>query len=120
MYIASADRSGLGTTNLHQDVASAVNILVWCDGDGAQPGAKWTIFRGEDTDALNAYLRETRRHEHGDPILSAEYSLTSDDLTHLRSRGVHAFEFVQRKGDTVLIHAGCAHQVSSPLQSIDN
>lgn len=112
MYIATGDRMNSGTTNLHLDVTSAVNILVYTDEDEPVQGAEWTIFRHEDAAAIREYLRSKFNHTDGDPILSQRYFLSAANLQELRERGVRAFSFTQRKGDAVMIPVGCAHQVS--------
>ncbi|EIW63092.1 uncharacterized protein TRAVEDRAFT_86254, partial [Trametes versicolor FP-101664 SS1] len=56
LYSSTQDVAGVGSTKLHLDVTSAVNILVHTSGEGV-PGALWHIFLAADTDKLRAYLR---------------------------------------------------------------
>ena len=78
-------------------------------------GAEWTIFRREDTSKLREYLRESRQHTTGDPILSTEYFLDRVDFEALEKWNVHPFRFVQHAGEAVFINVGCAHQVRSAI-----
>lgn len=112
MYIATADTLNIGTTNLHLDVTSAVNILVYTDIEESVRGAEWTIFRHEDTAVLREYLLAEYAHTEGDPVLSQAYFLSLNDLQALDHRGVRPFRFTQQEGEAVFIPAGCAHQVS--------
>ena len=113
LYIASADHSHVGTTSLHQDVTSAVNIMLYADDTSATCGAEWTIFQRKDAPALREYLRQSRQHPSGDPILSTDYFLNDDDFKALETLHIYPFRFTQRVGDAVFINVGCPHQVRS-------
>ncbi|MFS8022277.1 putative transcription factor & chromatin remodeling &Metalloenzymes JmjC family [Helianthus anomalus] len=122
-YIASGMVQELGggnsVTNLHCDMADAVNILTHItevtvgdeqrfkrdDGDseysryrgdiGETFGALWDIFRREDVDKINFYLR---KH-------SKEFGVSDADVY------VEPWAFEQCLGEAVFIPAGCPHQV---------
>ena len=111
MYFATKDVYNEGSTRLHLDVTSAVNILVYSE-NAEDGGADWTIFKREDSAKLRAYLREKRGTETSDPIHSQQYFLTQADFTELAARDVYPFRFLQKYGHAVSIPAGCAHQVS--------
>ena len=115
-YLATRDRYLTGSTPLHEDVTSAVNIMVYSspslanDDDG---GAEWLIFLPQDKPQLEAYITE-RCHltaeEH--PIHSQKVFINSVMLSELAKRGVRPFVIRQRVGEAVFIPAGCPHQVS--------
>lgn len=112
MYLATADRGDVGSTCLHLDATSAVNVLVHVEGGQQTTGAKWTIFRREDANGLRAYLRVRYPEVQGDPIHSHSIFLTNEDFEALKSEKIYPFLFEQTVGQAVLIPAGCAHQVS--------
>lgn len=113
LYSSTKDVAGVGSTKLHLDVSSAVNILVHTSGEGLA-GARWHIFLAADTEKLRAYLRsKTVCGDEQDPIHAQETYVTPAMLAELRQLGVISFEFQQKLHDTVFIPAGCAHQVSS-------
>lgn len=113
LYVAGKDVNARGSTPLHLDVTSAVNIMVYVSGDApASPGALWHIFRAQDVTALRAYLCEMAGSELGeDPIHAQKTYVTAPMLEELRERGVIPFQVQQRLGEAVFIPAGCAHQV---------
>lgn len=101
---------GVGSTRLHLDITSAVNILAYSSGE---VGALWHIFRAEDLDGLRKYLRSIPEYMTGrDPIHSQAVYVTPRMLADLQSLGVKPFVVEQKLGDAVFIPAGCAHEVS--------
>ncbi|KAI0373844.1 hypothetical protein BV20DRAFT_1033715 [Pilatotrama ljubarskyi] len=116
MYVATRDTDGVGSTRLHLDVTSAVNILVYASG-GKPTGALWHIFRPDDLEKLQEYLRLRTSTQQGaeisDPIHDQSVYLTPAMLEDLRILGVRPFAVQQQVGDAVFIPAGCAHQVSN-------
>ncbi len=114
MYIATKDISQQGSTPLHLDATSAVNILTHAEPDslGNSGGARWLIFRREDTGKLSDYLRENGDWPSADPIHARSVYITQamqEALSHWQKR---AYEIYQRAGEAIFIPAGCAHQVS--------
>ena len=58
IYMASADVIDMGSTVLHLDVASAVNLLVYdalSSVSGAKHGAYWLIFQREDAETIRQW-----------------------------------------------------------------
>lgn len=112
MYSSTQDVAGVGSTKLHLDVTSAVNILVHTSGEGV-PGALWHIFLAADTDKLRAYLRsKSDSGDDEDPVHAQGTYLTPAMLAELGQLGVRPFQFQQNLHDAVFIPAGCAHQAS--------
>ncbi|KAI0643029.1 hypothetical protein C8Q79DRAFT_1002795 [Trametes meyenii] len=113
MYLATRDIDGLGSTALHLDITSAVNILVYAS-DGDPPGSIWHIFLASDLERLRGYLRSLPGGQaHTDPIQAQTTYLTPGMLRELCLLGVKPFEVHQRYGEAIFIPAGCAHQVSN-------
>ncbi|KAI0667787.1 hypothetical protein C8Q78DRAFT_981528 [Trametes maxima] len=113
MYLATRDINKAGSTCLHLDATSAVNILVYTS-DEDSPGALWHIFRAEDTDVLRRYLRSLPVGKaFDDPIHARSIYLTPQMLSELEVQGVRPFAVQQRFGEAIFIPAGCAHQVSN-------
>ncbi|KAI0644323.1 hypothetical protein C8Q79DRAFT_876239, partial [Trametes meyenii] len=114
VYIATRDNDGAGSTRLHLDTTSAVNILVY-EADEDQPGALWHIFLAEDLEKIRGYLRTSCNDEQDSPesLHAQSVYLTSSMLEELCLRGVRPFTVQQRYGDAIFIPAGCAHQVSN-------
>ncbi|KAI1785309.1 hypothetical protein LXA43DRAFT_976296 [Ganoderma leucocontextum] len=115
MYIATRYLEEWGSTALHLDATSAVNLMVYSSsGDPQVPGALWHIFRPEDSDSIRAYLRDKGLYgEEDDPIHARKTYITCSMRLELAPSNVHGFEILQRPGDVVFIPAGCAHQVSN-------
>ncbi|KAI0709976.1 hypothetical protein C8Q76DRAFT_569720, partial [Earliella scabrosa] len=115
LYLASQDIGGRGTTLLHKDVSSAVNILTFSSNptQGA-PGARWLIFRPEDSSDLCGYLKmKLQLADNVHPIHSQKCFVTDDMLPELASCGIRPYIIQQRVGDAIFIPAGAAHQVSN-------
>lgn len=118
MYIAKGTplkACEVGSTVLHQDVTSAINLLIWASklDNGSDGYALWHIFTAEDSLILRQFLlREGIGHEIGDPIHSQNIFLTRELLARLEQTcGIKPYTIKQYMGDAVLIPAGCAHQV---------
>ncbi|GJV50847.1 lysine-specific demethylase JMJ25-like protein [Tanacetum coccineum] len=118
---------GNSVTNLHCDMADAVNILVHTtdvykgDAEG-RGGALWDIFRREDVEKLDAYLlKHYKEFQYlcGCPVDKVYHSihdqsfyLTLEHKTKLKAEyGVEPWTFEQHLGEAVFIPAGCPHQV---------
>ena len=121
MYIAcggdaNADK---GTTNLHEDVADAVNFVTWTFNPQLT-AAIWHIFPRQTDTLVRKYLWETRPELRGhDPIQAQLVYLTDADLEKLAARYKVAPWIVhQRAGDMLFIPAGCPHQVWLHAQGI--
>lgn len=114
MYIATKDLDESGSTPLHLDATSAVNLLVYSSANDPQAaGAEWHIFRPEDSPAIRAYLRSKNLNNGGDedPIHARKTYLTRAMRLELAARKVIPYEIHQKLGEAVFIPAGCAHQV---------
>lgn len=119
-YIAQGtkqDDEHSGSTVLHMDSTSAINVMVWSAdiGPGIPGYATWHIFPAVASDALRQFLTVDMGHPFtSDPIHSQTVCMTPSSLRKLfESRGVRPYTILQYTGDAVFIPAGCAHQVSS-------
>ena len=113
MYVATRDLGEQGSTALHLDATSAVNVMVYSSsGDPQVPGALWHIFRPEDSDSIRTYLLHKGLYtQEEDPIHARKTYITRSMRLELAALNIRAFEIFQRPGDAVFIPAGCAHQV---------
>lgn len=114
MYLATADLDETGSTAVHLDVTSAVNILAYAhSATVGTPGALWHIFPAEETPRLRQYLREKLKLQatDGDPIHAQRTYLTRSMRAELSERQIRYFEIKQKVGQAIFIPAGCAHQV---------
>ncbi|KAI1784034.1 hypothetical protein LXA43DRAFT_902412 [Ganoderma leucocontextum] len=114
MYIATKDLYSKGSTPLHLDVTSAINILVHVEPNGSGgDGALWHIFSAQDASNLREYLRQLGNTS-PDPIHAQTTYLTDPMLADLWMQyGTRPYRVEQRYGDAVFIPAGCPHQVSN-------
>jgi lysine-specific demethylase 3 len=113
-----------GTTNLHLDISDAINIMV-CDTktpDQNISGALWHIFDREDTEKLRSFLKKVENCGVGhvesrpdcDPIHDQTHYLDDYMLKRLNDeQNVIGRAFTQHTGETVVIPAGCPHQVKN-------
>lgn len=141
LYIAYGSQNNLatGTTNLHLDIADAVNVMAYVvksshkDADlqkctssldkhriekGATPGALWHIFKATDADKIRKFLKKIATETGqeilpgSDPIHDQTWYINSTLEKRLHNEhGVEAFRFIQCTGDAVFIPAGAPHQV---------
>lgn len=114
MYIATKDRGERGSTPLHLDATSAVNLLVYSSLDDPRASAaEWHIFRPEDSEAIRAYLRSKHccNDVDEDPIHARKTYLTRAMRLELATKKIIPYEVHQKLGDAIFIPAGCAHQV---------
>jgi hypothetical protein len=135
-YGSSDGEGGAGTTNLHLDMADAVNVLVYASyvdnlpetgADGAPcsdytvrpahvpAAAVWDIYRLEDLPKIRQFLM-TVANERGirvdDPVHDQIFYLDQTLRDRLyRTYGVQGWRIFQNPGDAVFVPAGCAHQV---------
>ena len=121
MYIACGGEANAekGTTNLHVDVADAVNFVTWTY-NSRHAAAIWHIFPRNTTTAIRIYLRHTRLDlGKQDPIQSQSVYLTNSDLEQLALRHkVAPWIIHQRMGDMLFIPAGCPHQVCNTVRRV--
>ncbi|KAF7964645.1 hypothetical protein HWV62_4521, partial [Athelia sp. TMB] len=124
-YIAQGtkqDDEHSGSTVLHMDSTSAINVMVWSAdiGPGIPGYATWHIFPAVASDALRQFLTVDMGHPFtSDPIHSQTVCMTPSSLRKLfESRGVRPYTILQYTGDAVFIPAGCAHQVSNAADAI--
>jgi hypothetical protein len=121
MYIAYGHEQNHlchGSTRLHLDVTSAINILLYAVDrrDGSPGGAVWHIFAPEVASELRKFMRNEpiAFKGRGDPIHDQATYLTPHLLQALdRDHGIRPYIIRQQPGDAVYIPAGCAHQVRS-------
>lgn len=135
MYVATRDAQNKGSTKLHLDVTSAINLLVHVQHSQRNlpdDGAIWSIFMAKDSDGIRSYLRDIAAATTGtdttsntaastqplDPIHAQTTFLDDKMLRELSVRGIRPFTFMQHVGEAVFIPAGCAHQVCNEAHTI--
>lgn len=122
LYVAQKSLSEgniYGSTRLHMDVTSAVNLMLWAQCQDGTPGwAVWHLFPREASPILRKFLVEDVGcdPENGDPIHSQKICMTAELLERLQAKyNVRPYVVHQRPGQAVFIPAGCAHQVGFVL-----
>lgn len=112
-------RSRFGSTRLHMDLMSAVNLMLWARCPSGEPGwAIWHIFLRECASTLRKFLLQEGYYkpEDGDPVHSQKVCMTLALLDRLEAlHGVQPYIVHQRPGQAVFIPAGCTHQVRDSL-----
>lgn len=124
MYIAygsSDGEKGKGTTNLHCDMADAVNIMFYASSvdqtseDKKVAAAVWDIYPAEDLPKIKKFLAELAddlKIKVVDPIHDQWVYLDATLRSKLWEKyKVRSWRVYQNPGDAVFIPAGCAHQV---------
>ena len=119
MYFATPDRNSRGSTRLHKDYTSAMNLMVYCHDPraGQATGATWTIFAREDAPALRKFLSDIHGNDERDLCHAQRVFVNTDMLLQLSKIGIKPFVVNQQPGQVVFIPAGCPHQVSQDLFS---
>ena len=118
MYVATRDLFNQGSTPLHVDVTSAINLLVHVEPDDVEEpegvGALWDIFSAAHAPKIREYLHRQDAcllPESPDPIHAQATYITDEMLVELASMGVQPFRIHQAVGEAIFIPAGCPHQV---------
>lgn len=113
-YMTTIDNTHHGSTQLHQDLTDALNLMVWTAGT---IGAVWHIFLPEDTAKVTQFIEDNTSlcgydPTNGHPIHSQQVYLTPFLLNLLFVNcNVRPFVIFQLAGHIVVIPAGCLHQV---------
>ncbi|KAJ1856467.1 hypothetical protein LPJ73_002176, partial [Coemansia sp. RSA 2703] len=116
---------GHGTTNLHCDMADAVNIMCYAVGNRPdQPAAAWDLFPDACLPALRQYAAQelppppSVRPE--DPIHDQLTFMTAEHRRAFceRNPGVRTVRVYQNPGDAVFVPAGFAHQVCNYANAV--
>ncbi|KAJ1822829.1 hypothetical protein LPJ56_000518 [Coemansia sp. RSA 2599] len=123
-YGSSDAKGGYGTTNLHCDMADAVNIMAYAAGNRAdQAAAVWDIFPDKNMPFVRQFLRDHtatgRRAE--DVVHDQNTYLTQelrDRMYRLGETRASAYRVHQYPGDAVFVPAGCAHQVCNYANAV--
>ncbi len=123
--MASSEMQGSkGSTQLHMDMADAVNIMLYAAStpDGRQGSAAWDLFKAEDSMKLRKFLGQKFKGQfEDDPIHSQQFYLDAQLRQELfKEFNVMSYRIYQKPGDAVFIPAGCAHQVSDNAASISS
>ncbi|BGP43495.1 hypothetical protein JCM10449v2_007530 [Rhodotorula kratochvilovae] len=131
--VATVDADLLNPDLGAQDVADAVNVMLWASDapDGGPGVAIWDLYRAEDADKIRDFLyghiarlegwadAAEARARVDDPIHTQKFFLDSSlRAALLASHGVRSFRVHQRPGQAVFIPAGCAHQVCNMADCI--
>lgn len=109
MYIAYADKDGVGSTVLHKDMSDAFNLLCHTGMDNGY--AEWTMFADNDDNDIMEWARK-RWGITGNPFHQQTIFFRSEDLQELfAATGVKPYIIHQRKGDLIFIPSDFGHQV---------
>lgn len=103
-----------GSTRLHKDLSSAMNVLQHAaKTQGGKPGgAEWTMFKEEDSDKLQRFIKDNFVEDEGNPIHAGNVWMSDRDCKALyKKHGVKSYRCQQLEGEAIFIPAGCAHQV---------
>ncbi|KAL0077284.1 hypothetical protein J3Q64DRAFT_1767764 [Phycomyces blakesleeanus] len=117
-YGSANGEKGVGTTNLHCDMADAVNVMCYADKTDENSAAVWDIYAYEDLAEIKNFVDKIAK-EMGvkgilDPVHS-QWIYLNDSLQQrlLEEHNITSWRIYQNPGDAVYIPAGCAHQVSN-------
>ncbi|KAG9021317.1 hypothetical protein FRB95_002408 [Tulasnella sp. JGI-2019a] len=115
-YKSLEAHGGNGSTRLHMDMASAMNIMMWSltVGRAKEVGtAVWDIYQPEHLNTIHSFLQSQHGTANGiDPIYSEQYYLDSVAWKQLyQQHGIVGYRIYQQPGDAVFVPAGCTHQV---------
>ncbi|TVU46224.1 hypothetical protein EJB05_05745 [Eragrostis curvula] len=126
--------TGQWSDHNHTYQENAKGVPLWTVQESAEHqstgGALWDIFRREDSDKLQDYLRKHAsefRHIHCNPVKQVIHPihdhifyLTEEHKRKLKEEyGVEPWTFEQKLGDAVLIPAGCPYQVRNLKSCIE-
>ncbi|KAJ2649015.1 hypothetical protein IWW40_003426 [Coemansia sp. RSA 1250] len=115
-YGSNDKEGGNGTTNLHCDMADAVNIMAYAansagaDAD-ADAAAVWDIYPPEAIDALRRFIAQTAANVEDAIHDQATYLTLPMRQAVYEQYGQQCYRIYQNPGDAVFVPAGCAHQV---------
>lgn len=120
--------NGKGSTTLHMDMASAINIMTYTSAGESEVGAVWDIYPAEASQKIQEYLAECNFQElnkhfgisrkvydetYDNQIHAQQFYITEEMQQELAQEpyNVKSYKVYQRPGDAVYVPAGCAHQV---------
>ncbi|KAJ2847435.1 hypothetical protein IWW36_003856 [Coemansia brasiliensis] len=113
-YGSNDQEGGVGTTNLHCDMADAVNIMAYAAQTSEDAAAVWDIYPPEAIADLRQFIYDTAPNsaDIGDPIHDQATYLTQPMRQAVYKKyGRSCYHIHQNPGDAVFVPAGCAHQV---------
>ncbi|KAI0697883.1 hypothetical protein BC835DRAFT_726182 [Cytidiella melzeri] len=108
----SASIRKTGSLTLRMNIASTFYVLAHLD-KSPNSWPSWLVFRREDTVPLRKFLNNKFPCAESDIIHGRQYYISDTDLVHLRDRGVRPYSITQKPGWSILIPAGCPHQVQT-------
>ncbi|KAJ3284134.1 hypothetical protein HK104_010078 [Borealophlyctis nickersoniae] len=135
-YGSDDGENGKGTTNLHLDMADAVNVMAYASDPPRRPtgesstaeepirpaAAVWDIYAYKDLPAIRVFLKkyaEEQNFAYDEPVHDQRFYLNSTLRERLwREHGVRGWRVYQNPGDAVYVPAGCAHQVCNYRDAI--